>query len=365
MNKFELDTPVAIVDLDKMERNISSLAAFVRDTGVQLRPHIKTHKTPEIARIQLEAGASGITCAKLGEAEVMAEAAGAKDIFVANMIVGDDKIRRLLNLAERIRISAAVDSVEVAQPISDAAVKRGLKLPLLIKIDLGLKRTGVLNGKPAVELAQKIAEMPGLELSGIYTHEGNVHVAANSEELHQIASEAGRKMVQTANMIRESGVEIATVSVGATPSARITCTIPGVTETRPGTYVFNDFSQVKLGVAEEKDCALTVLATVISVPAEDRAVIDAGTKSLTSDKFSAFGVYGSVKDAPHVALGRAYEEHGVLSVGSEAKRLKVGDKLEIIPNHVCPVANLFDELVGVRNDKVTLTWKVAARGKLR
>lgn len=365
MRKHELDTPVAIIDLDIMERNISDMAAFARDTGVHLRPHIKTHKVPEITRKQLEADAVGITCAKLGEAEVMAEAAGARDIFIANLIVGDTKIRRLLDLAERVKMSVGVDSVEVGQPISDAATQRGLKLQVLMKIDVGLGRTGVLYGDPAVELAKKIEAMPGLELSGIYTHEGQVYGAASPEDLYKLAQEAGHRMVQTADMIREAGIEMDTVSVGATPSARITCTVPGITESRPGTYVFNDVYQIRLGVAEERDCAMTVLATVISVPDPDRAVIDAGTKSFFSDKSSDFGAYGLVKGMPHISLVRAYEEHGVLKVDPSAGKLKVGDKLEIIPNHVCPAVNLFDELVGVRSDVVEVTWSVAARGKLR
>ena len=365
MHKYELDTPVAIVDLDIMERNISDMAAFARNTSVQLRPHIKTHKVPEITRKQLEAGAAGITCAKLGEAEVMAEVADVKDIFIANLIVGDAKIRRLLNLAERVKTSVGVDSLEVGQPISDAAVQRGLRLPVLIKVDVGLERTGVPYGEPAVKLAEKINEMPGLELSGIYTHEGQVYGAASSEHLQQLAREAGQRIVQTADMIRNAGIEIDTVSVGATPSAKITCTVLGVTETRPGTYVFNDFYQIRLGAASEQNCALTVLATVISAPDRDRAVIDAGTKSFFSDKSSDFGVYGLVKGMPYAALVRAYEEHGVLKVDPSKGELKVGDKLEIIPNHVCPAVNLFDELTGVRNDNVTAIWHVAARGKVR
>jgi D-serine deaminase-like pyridoxal phosphate-dependent protein len=262
-------------------------------------------------------------------------------------------------------VSVGVDSVEVGQPISDASAERGLKLPVLIKVDVGLARTGVPYGKPTVQLARKIKEMPGLQLSGIYTHEGQVYSAKTSEDLQRLAQEAGQRMIQTAEMIRETGIQLDTVSVGATPSARITCQVPGVTEARPGTYVFNDFSQIKLGVATEQDCALTVLATVISVPDRDRAVIDAGTKCLSSDKSSAFGAYGLVKGMPHITLVRAYEEHGVLEVDPSEGELKVGDKLEIIPNHVCPVVNLFDELLGSRNDIVTAKWDVAARGKVR
>ena len=281
------------------------------------------------------------------------------------MIVGSDKIRRLMNLAERITISTGIDSVEVAKPISDAAAARGLRLPVLIKIDSGLGRLGVQYGDPALELARKIRKMPGLELRGIYTHEGFVYAASDLQDMRRLAIETGERMVETAEILRDDGARIDVVSVGATPSALMTCTVEGVTETRPGTYVFNDSYQVKLGIAKIQDCALSILATVISTPAPDRAVIDAGTKSFSSDKAAALGVYGRIKDMPHLALVRAYEEHGVLDVGSEGKKPQVGDKLEIIPNHVCPAVNLFDELVGVRDEIVTLKWKVAARGLLR
>ncbi len=367
MNKYDLDTPVAIVDLSIMEKNIYDMADFAKNIGVQLRPHIKTHKVPEITSLQLEAGASGITCAKLGEAEVMLDTIAVDDIFIANQLVGENKIQRLFKLLGSIfinRLSVAIDSEEVAQPISDMAVQKRTKVPVLIKIDVGLKRTGVPYGEPAVKLAQQLDKMPGIELIGIYTHEGHVYGAKNQEQLKEISLESGRMMVETADMLREAGFNIQTVSVGSTPSAKITCTVPGITEIRPGTYVFNDYYQIRLGVAEEKDCAFTVLATVISTPEKGRAVIDAGTKSITSEKYSDFGVYGLIKGMPHVRLVRAYEEHGVLEIDTSKGNLKVGDKLEIIPNHVCPAVNLFDELIGVRNDVVETTWKVSARGKL-
>jgi D-serine deaminase-like pyridoxal phosphate-dependent protein len=360
-----LDTPVAVVDLDIMENNISDMANFAKATGVHLRPHIKTHKVPEIAIKQLEAGANGITCAKLGEVEVMLDTIDVDDIFVANQIVGKDKLQRLLKLSEKCKISVGVDSVEVAQPISDASVKRGIKIPAIIKIDVGLQRTGVLYGKPTVELAQKLDKMHGIELCGIYTHEGHVYGATTPEEVRRIGLESAQMMIQTADMMRKSGIDVDVISVGATPSAKITCTVSDITESRPGTYVFNDYYQIKLGAAEEKDCALTILATVISVPSDDRAVIDAGTKSFTSDKAQAFGVYGWIKGMPDAQLVRAYEEHGVLKVDPSKVKLKVGDKLEIIPNHVCPAVNLFDELVVVRNNNVETMWKITARGKLK
>jgi len=365
MDKYKLDTPVAIVDLDIMERNINDMADFAKNAGVKLRPHIKTHKTPEIATMQLKAGANGITCAKLGEAEVMFNSIAVDDIFIANQIVGDEKIQRLLKLSEKAKISVGVDSVEVAQSISDSAVKRGVKIPVIIKVDVGLHRTGVPYGKPTLELAGKLVKMPGISLSGIYTHEGHVYNVTSIEELRRVGLESGQMMIETADSMRKSGINVEVISVGATPSAKITCTVEGITENRPGTYVFNDYNEIKLGVAREENCALTILATVISVPADDRAVIDAGTKSLTSDKAPAFGVYGLIKDMPDVKIVRAYEEHGVLKLDNAKARLKVGDKLEIIPNHVCPAVNLFDELVMIRNDRVEATWRISARGKLR
>jgi D-serine deaminase-like pyridoxal phosphate-dependent protein len=365
MYKDKLDTPVALVDLDVMERNISDMVFSAKNMNVGLRPHIKTHKVPEITKQQIEAGAVGITCAKLGEAEIMADTVGAKDIFIANLLVGAEKIRRLMNLAERLRISVGVDSVEVAEPISEAAKRRKLKIPVIIKVDTGLERTGVAHGDPALVLAKKIAKMQGLELEGIYTHEGHVYGSSGTEHLYRLSREAGQRMVETAKLIRAAGIDIKTVSVGSTPSARITPRVPGITEFRPGTYVFNDNYQIRLGIAREEDCAFTVLATVISVPSTNRAVIDAGTKCLTSEKSEAFGVYGLVKGMPQVSLVRAYEEHGVLKINPADGKFKVGDKVEIIPNHVCPAVNLFDELVGTRNGIVTVRWNVTARGKVR
>ncbi len=363
MVKEELDTPVAIIDLDVMEKNISEISEIAKNSGVRLRPHIKTHKVPEIASMQIEAGAIGITCAKLGEAEVMVNSIGADDIFIANVIIGDQKIERLLKLSEKAKVVVGVDSVDVAQQMSDYAVRQGFKIPVLIKIDVGLQRLGVLYGNPALELAKKIDKMKGLRLEGIYTHEGHSYGVTDNSQIKVIALEAGKMMLQTAEMIRESGIEVNTISVGSTPTVRTSLTIKGITEVRPGAYVFNDYYEMRLGISSEFDCAFTILATVISVPSDDRAIIDAGTKSYTSDKAQAFGVYGIVKGMPDVKLIRAYEEHGVLSIPKG--KLKVGDKVEIIPNHVCPVVNLYDELIGLRKGKIETVWKVSARGKLR
>lgn len=363
MNKQELDTPVAIIDLDIMEKNIYEMSEMAKNSAIQLRPHIKTHKVPEIASLQIKAGAKGITCAKLGEAEVMVDSIGVDDVFIANLIVGEQKIKRLLKLSEKAKVIVGIDSVDVAQPISDYAMKRGIKIPVLIKIDVGLQRLGVPYGKPGLELAKKIDKMKGLKLEGIYTHEGHAYGVTDNSQIKTIALSAGDMMLRTADMIKNAGIGINTISVGSTPTVRTSLTIKGITEVRPGAYVFNDYFETRLGVSSENDCAFTILSTVISVPSENRAIIDAGTKSYTSDKAQAFGIYGLIKGMPDVKLVRAYEEHGVLDIPKG--KLKVGDKIEVIPNHVCPAVNLYDEIVALRKDRVETIWQVSARGKLK
>jgi D-serine deaminase-like pyridoxal phosphate-dependent protein len=367
-SKDHLDTPVVTIDLDIMERNISRLAEIARANQIQLRPHIKTHKIPEIADLQLKAGAVGITCAKIGEAEVMIEKSKATDIFIAYQIVGAEKIRRLLKLAEHPKLkklSIGADSVEVAQPISDAARRRGLKIPVILKTDVGYPRTGVRSGQPTLDLARKIEKMPGLKLAGIYTYEGQVYQAKTPREMRPLALGACQRLIETAELLRKSGIAVDTVSVGATPAARFTSKFPGITELRCGTYIFNDQMQLLCGSAKAKDCALTIVATVVSVPSSDRAVIDAGSKSVTSESVSKFGVFGLIKGRPDLRFTDANEEHGMLKMVSSRRKLKVGDRLEIIPNHVCPVMNLHDEAVGIRNGRVECVWAIAARGKIR
>ncbi len=366
--KDDLDTPVVAIDLDILEKNISRHAAMARLNHIHLRPHIKTHKTPEIADMQLRAGAIGITCAKIAEAEVMCEKSSATDIFIAYQIVGSEKIRRLLKLAENPklrRLSVGADSVDVAQPISDAARQRGMKIPVVLETDVGYSRTGVPVGQPTLDLARKIEKMPGLTLGGLYAYEGQVYSAKSSREMRRLALEACRRLIETAELLRKSGIPVDIVSVGATGSARFTSAVPGITELRCGTYVFNDQMQIRAGSAKERDCALSITATVISVPSPNRAVIDAGTKSLTSEKASEFGVFGLIKGRPDLCFIKANEEHGILRMASLRRRLKVRDRLEIIPNHVCPVMNLHDEVVGIRNGRIESVWAVAARGKIR
>ena len=387
MRKEEVDTPALIVDLEILQKNIVRMAEFAKTAGVKLRPMTKTHKCPAISHLQLEAGATGIQVAKLSEGEVM-EAAGIKDIFISNQVVGAQKIDRLLRLARKAKIRIAADGVENAGEISQLAEARGMKIDTLLDIDTGIKRTGVLPRGPALELAKEIVKLPGLNLMGIYTHEGVVYRARSKEELQEIATRAARDMVETADLLRENGIGIEEVSLGSTPGAKITAKVKGVTEIRPGAYVFNDTQQYGLGVCNEKDFAATVLTTVISVPAEDRAICDAGSKAAGPDSctFGAFTppntppIEARKKD-PTTGLGlirtlngeilwdvifdsKVGEEYGLLQ-GKRCRELfKVGDKVELIPIHCCGTVFLYDEIVGVRNDEVEVIWPILARGKV-
>ncbi|SMB89072.1 D-serine deaminase, pyridoxal phosphate-dependent [Thermanaeromonas toyohensis ToBE] len=366
-NKWEIDTPAVVVDLTKLERNIQDMATFAAQVGVSLRPHVKAHKMLSIARRQLKAGACGLAVAKLSEAEVMLES-GCQDILVANQVVTPEKIQKLLHLSEKVKLACAIDNADNAAFLSQVAHSRGKKIPVLIEVDTGLQRCGVLPGQPVIDLAKTVASLPGLELEGLMTHAGHAYAARNLEEVARIGQEEGEILSEAAERLRRWGLPCQVVSVGSTPTARYAGKVPGVTEIRPGNYVFYDAVQVALGVAEEEQCALTVIATVISRPARDRAVIDAGSKVLALDRgahgTAAVQGFGLIKGRAGYVLERLSEEHGIISLPPNAN-LRLGEKLEIIPNHACPVVNLCDTVVVVRENKVVDLWSVEARGKSR
>jgi D-serine deaminase-like pyridoxal phosphate-dependent protein len=369
MHITELETPALAIDLDIVERNVRQMADHARRHRVGLRPHAKTHKMAAVAEMQLGAGAVGLTLAKLGEVEALLPT-GVDDVLVAFPIVGRDKIGRLLELAQRISVTVAVDSSEAAVAIGSAAAEAGVSVGLLLEIDTGGRRCGVLPGEPAVALAHTIAALPGVRLTGIMTHEGHVYGATDADELRAMSLAAGRTMVDTAELIRLQGIESPVVSVGSTPSARHISEVAGVTEIRPGTYVFYDYNHLRLGVATVDECAATVVATVIARPAPERAVIDAGTKAVAADRFMIRAEpegYGLVKAQPGWFFARASEEHGVLLRNGDepAVELRIGDRVEVIPNHVCPMINLYDEAVAHRGGEVAGTIPIVARGRSR
>ena len=359
----EIDTPALLIDDEILERNLLSMQSLADRFSVKLRSHVKTHKIPALAQRQISAGAVGIAVAKLSEAEVMANH-GISDIQIANQVIGTQKVTRLRELARRARVSCAVDNVEQVNELAGAFSSESRPLDLLIEIDTGLHRCGLSDPGQIHELARKIKSCPGVRLLGLMTHAGHAYATVgHPEKRHEIAREEGEKLVAIAKRLRSDGIDIETVSVGSTPTASEVVRVPGVTELRVGVYIFNDMIQVALGVSTISDCALSVLATVISVPADDRAVIDAGSKALSLD-LGAHGTtsvsgYGKIvgRDAQ---LSRLSEEHGVITQRGETLRIR--ERVRIIPNHSCATVNLYDRAYLVRQGAVIDELKVQARG---
>jgi D-serine deaminase-like pyridoxal phosphate-dependent protein len=361
----DLDTPVLLWDLDSLQRNISEMATVAHDAGVRLRPHTKTHKSPEVARMQVEAGASGITVAKLGEAEVMADA-GFDDLLIAYPIFGSAKLARLRELMERAQVRISLDSFEVADGLGSVGRDCGQAVQVLVEVDSGLHRMGRPPGAPTAELVVQIAAIKGVEVIGLLTHAGHAYAATTPEELKAIASREVDDLVRTAELCAAAGVPIREISVGSTPTARAVAGLAGVTEMRPGTYVFNDVDQMRLGVADESSCAARVLSTVVSQPWGKRFLIDAGSKCLTSDGGDGppFPGRGVIAGRPDLRLDFLNEEHGV-GHAEEGDPPVIGELLQVIPLHVCPCVNLFDVAYGVRDGQVEMEFAILGRGKVR
>lgn len=344
----ELDTPVVVVDLDVLDANLRAMTEVAASAGVALRPHCKTHKTLQIARQQAAAGAAGLTVAKLDEAEAYLED-GHRDLFVANELFGATKWTRLAGMQRRGRVAVGVDAPAAAEGIAQVARREGVTIPLLIEIDCGLARAGLLPGDAPVALAELIDRLPGVELRGVFTHAGHAYAADGPERLPEIARAEAASVLETAEAIRRRGIACPVVSVGSTPTARLAGAVPGVTEIRPGNYVFNDRMQVALETATYARCALSVLTTVGSAPTLDRAVCDAGSKTFALDR----GAHGNDRlrgfgedPGTGAVIERLSEEHGVLRPGRGGVR--IGDRPRFVPNHACTVANLARQLVGVR-----------------
>ena len=367
MNKAELDTPYVLIDMDKVETNIKMMQDAADLAGIGLRPHAKTHKLPILAHKQIDAGAIGITVAKLGEAEVMA-AGGISNILIAYPIVGQQKVERLFALAKEVSITVAVDRYETAKAISDCfSQDSSVSVGVIVEIDCGFNRVGVPPGEPALDLASRIAELPGLTFLGLMTFAGQSYDSANLDGIKEVALQEGAAAIETADLLRRHGLSREIVSVGSTPTSRFVSNVSGVTDIRPGTYIFGDLTQVSMGVHELEHCALTVKVTIVSRPSPERAVIDAGTKVFTMDgSDSPLGTgRGYVVGHPGIQVSWFTEEHGMLQLPPEEQHLTVGDTLEIIPVHCCAVINMFDEVAAVRGNEVEVVWPVLGRGKVR
>jgi D-serine deaminase-like pyridoxal phosphate-dependent protein len=349
MNINELETPVPIVDLDRLEANISRLQSYLDKHNIANRPHIKTHKIPEIAKMQMEAGAVGITCQKISEAEVMANA-GFKDIFLPYNIIGEIKLAKLMALAKRITLSVTADSAIVARGLANAAQRAGLSLTVLVECDTGAGRCGVQSPQQAAELARLIAQLPGLHFGGLMTYPTEKNLEAF--------------VIETRTLLAGDNMEIERVSGGGTPNLWDAHNHPELTEHRAGIYVYGDRISLRSGAMTMDTCALRVLATVVSRPTADRGILDAGSKSLSMDLHGLEG-YGTICEYPEAKIYTLTEEHGHVDFSACSHKPEIGERLGIIPNHCCVVTNLFDEVVGVRGDQVEVTWRVAARGTVR
>jgi D-serine deaminase-like pyridoxal phosphate-dependent protein len=363
MNIGDLDTPAVLVDVDIMERNLRRLATYCSEHLLNLRPHTKTHKIPELARRQTALGAVGITVAKVGEAEVMADA-GLNDILIVYPIVGEPKLCRLMALASRVRLTVAADSFEVAQEISSHAVAAGCKIGFLVEFNTGFRRCGLPVRPSSIDVAQRIRDLPGLKWRGVLVYPG--HIMGTAATRPGLIRAENRVLADLIDLLTAAGIPYPVVSGGNTPAAYASHEFSAITEIRPGTYIFNDGNTVCAEAASWPDCAARVWTTVVSRSVQGRAIIDAGSKTLTADRLlSGDGVgFGHICDYPDIAIEDLSEEHGHLDTTRSSRIPGLGQRLQVIPNHICPVMNLHDIVYGVQDQRVICTWNVAARGKV-
>jgi D-serine deaminase-like pyridoxal phosphate-dependent protein len=366
----DLPTPQVLIDHTRALRNIDRVQQLATAAGVRLRPHAKTHKSPVVAKWQIDRGAVGICCAKPGEAEVFADA-GIRDIRLPYP-VNPINAPRLLALMDRAAISIIVDHLAVAREWSEAMQRAGRTLDVLVKVDVGFHRCGINPDDRPLAFIQAIAGMPGLRLRGLLSHAGHAYHASSEDELKTIAAREAALLGELREQASASGISLEEISVGATPTLRYSLRQPGLTELRPGNYVYFDRTQVSLGSAALDDCALTVLATVVSKPAADRIILDCGSKTLTNDQargISKAAGYGGVLTPDGSALDetllveRLSEEHATVRVIG-ATPLEPGDRVRVVPNHSCVVSNLVDAVRLVEGERVIDTLPVAARGRI-
>lgn len=356
VEKSEIETPALLIDLDALERNISKMADYFSKVEANLRPHAKTHKSPIIAHKQLDAGAEGVCCQKLGEAEVMVNA-GIRDILITNEVVGPEKIERLVGLARHSDVIVAVDNFRVAERTSEAAQRYGVTQDVVIEIDVGIERCGVRSGEPALNLARRLLGLKGLRFRGLLGYEGPFFNIPEFDKRRVEANKRNRLLVDTAELLRRSGIDVEIVSAGSTGTHNITGEYPGITEVEAVSYVFMDSYYSRLQNVDF-ECALSLLTTVISTPVKGRAIVDAGLKAVTQE----FGM-PLVKGVEGVEVIGLSEEHGKLKLARGVK-LGVGEKVELIPSHCCTTVNLHERYYGVRGDAVEVVWDIPARGKI-
>jgi D-serine deaminase-like pyridoxal phosphate-dependent protein len=345
---IDVDTPAVVVDVDRLQRNLTRWQSHCHEVGLANRPHVKTHRSVEIAKRQVALGANGITCQKLGEAEVMVEA-GIDDVLIPYNIVGEDKLERLAALGREARLTVSVDDERLLPGLAGAA-RRSRRLDVLVDCDTGMGRTGVATPEGAVALASAVAHFDDLRFTGFLTYPALDGSAGFLAEAFRLA--------------RGNGLEVAVVSAGGTPRMWASGELrPLVTEYRVGTYAFYDRSSVAAGAASLDDVALTVHATVVSRPSSERAILDAGSKALAYDP-GPYPGHGTVLEAPASIVERLSEEHAVVALG-DGDSLELGQQVRIVPNHACVVVNLVDEVIVHGENLEATAWRIDARGRSR
>jgi D-serine deaminase-like pyridoxal phosphate-dependent protein len=347
----ELDTPAVTIDLDRMEANIRRAQATLDRAGVGNRPHIKTHKIPAIAKMQIAGGAIGITCQKLGEVEAFVDAGVNGDILLTYNVLGEAKAERLIDLTRRTgRLAVVLDNEVVARGLSAAARRLDGDVRFLVECDTGMGRNGVQTPEAALSLAQLAMNLPRMHFEGLMTYPNGAGTGPFFE--------------RALELFRGEGIPVPVVSGGGTPVLSKVGEFPMLTEHRAGTYVYNDAMMVTAGAATWDDCAMQVRLTVVSRPTAERAVLDAGSKVLTSDRYYMEG-HGRIVEYPDAHIVSLSEEHAVADLSASAERPEIGEVVNVIPNHCCVVSNMVDEVYGIRNGAVEVVWPVAARGRVR
>jgi D-serine deaminase-like pyridoxal phosphate-dependent protein len=356
----DLITPAAVVDLDVMHANLDRMQAYASDHGLSLRPHTKTHKSSRIAEEQLSRGAVGVTVATLREAEVMSRVA--TDILLAYPPVGAHKLARLLALPAGVRITVAADSLEVLRPLADAAKNAEKTVGVLVELDVGMRRVGVASPQTAVTLARFVADAPALEYRGVMFYPG--HIRERVDEQGPAVTRLDDELQRTLDALTDAGLPPGIVSGGSTPAANASHRVHGMTEMRPGTYIFNDRTTAVVGACAWEECAYTILATVVSTAVPGQAVVDAGAKALAREELKGTDApgFGALLDRPEVIVRALSEEHGILDLLGSDWRPEVGERVRVVPNHVCVSVNLQPHVFGARGDRIVEVWEVEARG---
>jgi D-serine deaminase-like pyridoxal phosphate-dependent protein len=357
----DLETPAAVVDLDRFERNLDRAAEYATRHGIALRPHTKTHKSAWIAAEQVRRGATGVTCATPREAEVMSTVSD--DILLAYPPVGKTKADRVAALPREARVIVALDSAEAIDEMERAAAAAARRVGVYVEIDMGMHRVGVPDAEAALTLARRVQRSKSLTYEGIAFYPGHIRDAVDAQD--SALDRLNATIAATLEALRAGGAEPKSVSGGSTPTMWQTHRLHGVTEMRPGTYVYNDRTTAEIGACAWDDCAFTVLATVVSTAVAGQAVIDAGTKALGREPLrgAAGEGFGSLLEHPEVVVKGMSEEHGLLDLSRTGWQPTVGERVRVIPNHVCIVVHLNDTMHGVRGARVERSWPVEARGR--